>query len=204
MKLSSSSTTASLTKRKPGRPRSIRSEEAIIKAAMKLLTNEGYGGVTLSKVAAKARTSKATIYRRWPSKEHLIVEAFKRWPVLVPHDCGGVLEDLLDLHRQFLRILHRPPVNGIIPTLVAERAHSPELAAVFDPLMQRRRDPVRFVLNRAVERGELPQSTDVEMAIDLFMGIVVLRMYFVPGELSEKSMRKLYPVVLRGLGAKGY
>jgi AcrR family transcriptional regulator len=200
----SSSSKASPPKRKPGRPRSIRSEEAIINAAMKLLSNEGYAGVTLSKVAAKARTSKATIYRRWPTKEHLIVEAFKRWPTLAPHDCGNVLEDLLDLHRQFLQVLHRPPVNGIMPTLVAERAHSPALAAVFDPLMQRRRDPIRFLLVRAVERGELPRDTDIEMAIDLLMGVVVLRMYFVPGDLSEKAMRKLYPVMLRGLGAKGY
>ena len=200
----SSSSNASRTKRKPGRPRSIRSEEAIIKTAMKLLASEGYVGVTLSKVAARARTSKATIYRRWPTKEHLIVEAFKRWPTLAPHDCGSLLEDLLDLHRQFLQVLHRPPVNGIMATLVAERAHNPALAAVFDPLMERRRDPVRFVLNRAVQRGELPRDTDIEIAVGMVMGVVVLRMYFVQGDLSEKAMRKVYPVVLRGLGAKGY
>ena len=126
------------TKRKPGRPRSKRSEEAIIRATTSLLADERYASLTVSKVAARARASKSTIYRRWPTKEHLVIEAFNRWPALTPHDRGDVMSDLLNLYRQFLRILHRPPSNAIMPTLVAERAHNPALAAVFDPLMQRR------------------------------------------------------------------
>jgi len=192
------------TKRKPGRPRSKRSEEAIIRATTSLLAGERYGSVTVSKVAARARASKSTIYRRWPTKEHLVIEAFNRWPALTPHDRGDVMSDLLNLYRQFLRILHRPPSNAIMPTLVAERAHNPALAAVFDPLMQRRRDPVRVVLERAMDRGELPPETDVELAVDALMGITVLRMYFIPGNLSVPAMREFLTVLLRGLGARGY
>ena len=162
--------TASQAKRKPGRPRSKRSEEAIIRATTFLLADERYADITVSKVAARARASKSTIYRRWPTKEHLVIEAFNRWPALTAHDRGDVMSDLLGLYRQFLRILHKPPSNAIMPTLVAERAHNPALAAVFDPLMQRRRDPVRVVLERAMERGELPRSTDVEMAVDAHHG----------------------------------
>jgi AcrR family transcriptional regulator len=191
-------------KRKPGRPRSKRSEEAIIRATTSLLADERYADLTVSKVAARARASKSTIYRRWPTKEHLVIEAFNRWPALLAHDRGDVMSDLLDLYRQFLRILHRPPSNAIMPTLVAERAHNPALAAVFDPLMQRRRDPVRVVLRRAMERGELPRSTDVELAVDAIMGVTVLRMYFIPGNLSIPAIREFLTVLLRGLGARGY
>ena len=191
-------------KRKPGRPRSKRSEEAIIRATTSLLADERYADLTVSKVAARARASKSTIYRRWPTKEHLVIEAFNRWPALLAHDRGDVMSDLLDLYRQFLRILHRPPSNAIMPTLVAERAHNPALAAVFDPLMQRRRDPVRVVLRRAMERGELPKSTDVELAVDAIMGVTVLRMYFIPGNLSIPAIREFLTVLLRGLGARGY
>jgi AcrR family transcriptional regulator len=158
----------------------------------------------VSKVAARARASKSTIYRRWPTKEHLVIEAFNRWPELTPRDRGDVMSDLIDLYRQFLRILHRPPSNAIMPTLVAERAHNPELAAVFDPLMQRRREPARVVLHRAVERGELPRDTDVELAVDALMGVTVLRMYFIPGDLSIAAIRAFLTVLLRGLGARGY
>ena len=191
-------------KRKPGRPRSKRSEEAIIRATTSLLADERYADLTVSKVAARARASKSTIYRRWPTKEHLVIEAFNRWPALMPHERGDVMADLLDLYRQFLRILHRPPSNAIMPTLVAERAHNPALAAVFDPLMQRRRDPVRVVLRRAMERGQLPKSTDVELAVDAIMGVTVLRMYFIPGDLSIPAIREFLTVLLRGLGARGY
>ncbi len=191
-------------KRKPGRPRSKRSEEAIIRATTSLLADERYADLTVSKVAARARASKSTIYRRWPTKEHLVIEAFNRWPALLAHDRGDVMSDLLNLYRQFLRILHRPPSNAIMPTLVAERAHNPALAAVFDPLMQRRRDPVRVVLRRAMERGELPKSTDVELAVDAIMGVTVLRMYFIPGNLSIPAIREFLAVLLRGLGARGY
>ena len=192
------------TKRKRGRPRSKRSEEAIIRATTSLLADERYANFTVSKVAARARASKSTIYRRWPTKEHLVIEAFNRWPALLPHDRGDVMSDLLNLYRQFLRILHRPPSNAIMPTLVAERAHNPALAAVFDPLMQRRRDPVRVVLERAMQRGELPLTTDVELAVDALMGVTVLRMYFIPGNLSIPAIREFLNVLLRGLGARGY
>jgi len=192
------------SKRRPGRPRSKRSEEAIIRATTALLADERYASLTVSKVAARARASKSTIYRRWPTKEHLVIEAFNRWPALVPHDKGDVLSDLIDLYRQFLRILHRPPSNAIMPTLVAERTQNPALAAVFDPLMQKRRDPARVVLERAIERGELPADTDIELAIDALMGVTVLRMYFFPGNLSIPAIRKFLGVLLRGLGARGY
>jgi len=192
------------TKRKRGRPRSKRAEEAILRATTALLADERYANLTVSKVAARARASKSTIYRRWPTKEHLVIEAFNRWPQLTAHDRGDVMSDLLDLYRQFLRILHRPPSNAIMPTLVAERAHNPALAAVFDPLMQRRRDPTRLVLERAMQRGELPKTTDVELAVDAIMGMTVLRMYFIPGDLSIPAIREFLTVLLRGLGARGY
>jgi AcrR family transcriptional regulator len=192
------------TKRKRGRPRSKRAEEAILRATTSLLADERYANLTVSKVAARARASKSTIYRRWPTKEHLVIEAFNRWPQLAAHDRGDVMSDLLDLYRQFLRILHRPPSNAIMPTLVAERAHNPALAAVFDPLMQRRRDPTRQVLERAMQRGELPKTTDVELAVDAIMGMTVLRMYFIPGDLSIPVIREFLTILLRGLGARGY
>lgn len=185
-----------------GRPRSKRSEDAIISATMRLLTQEGYARLTLSKVAARARASKSTIYRRWPTKEHLVVAAFNRWPVVVPRDRGDLLSDLMDMYRQGLRVLYRPPSSAVMPALIAERARNPSLAAVFDPVMERRREPVRIVLKRAVERGELPPGTDVELGVDALMGAAYLRMFFVSGDLSVKGMRKLFAMLLRGLGAR--
>jgi len=171
---------------------------------MRLLSHEGYERLTLSKVASRARASKSTIYRRWPTKEHLVIEAFKRWPALVPRNTGSLLSDLLNLYRQSLRILYRPPSSALMPILIAERARNPNLVAVFDPVMQRRREPVRIVLRRAIERGELPARVDIDLAVDALMGAVYLRMYFVEGDLSIAGIRKVFAVLLRGLGARGY
>jgi AcrR family transcriptional regulator len=192
------------TRRRPGRPRSKQSEEAILKATSKLLSSEGYFGLTVSKVAARARASKSTIYRRWPTKEHLVIAAFNRWPALIPRDKGNLLSDLIDLYQQYLRLHNRPPADAIVPTLVAERFGNPELNGMFDSLMQRRLDPTRIVMRRAIQRGELPADTDLELAVQAVTAAAILRIYFLSADLSVKGMRKLFIVQLRGLRARGY
>jgi AcrR family transcriptional regulator len=193
--------------RKParrGRPRSPEAGEAILEATGRLLSSEGYLGLTVSKVAARARASKSTIYRRWPTKEHLVMAAFDRWPVLMPRDRGDLLSDLLDLYQQYLRSHYRAPTGAIIPALVAERVSNPELSVLFDSLMRRRLDPTRVVLRRAIERGELPADTDLELAVEAVTAAAVMRVYVLPSDLSVKAMRRLFVVQLRGLRARGY
>ena len=189
---------------RPGRPRSLQSEEAILEATGKLLSTEGYLGLTVGKVAARARVSKSTIYRRWPTKEHLVMAAFERWPVLVPRDRGDLLSDLLDLYQQYLRSHYRAPTGAIFPTLVAERVSNPELGVLFDSLMRRRQDPTRVVVRRAIERGELPADTDLELAVEAITAAAVMRVYFLSTDLSVKAMRRLFVVQLRGLGARSF
>ncbi|HEY2402681.1 MAG TPA: TetR/AcrR family transcriptional regulator [Steroidobacteraceae bacterium] len=193
--------------RKParrGRPRSLESEEAILEATGKLLSSEGYLGLTVSKVAARARASKSTIYRRWPTKEHLVMAAFDRWPVMVPRDRGDLLSDLLDLYQQYLRVYYRTPTGAIVPTLVAERVSNPALGVLFDSLMRRRLDPTRLIVRRAIDRGELPADTDLELAVEAVTAAAVMRVYFLPTDLTVKAMRRLFVVQLRGLRARGY
>jgi AcrR family transcriptional regulator len=195
--------THSKNRRGPGRPRSLASEEAIINATSRLLRERGFSGLTLSRVAAGARASKSTIYRRWPTKEHLIVAAFNRWPALTPHDSGDVLEELMDLHSQSMRNLRRGELRGVMPKLVAARAEDPALAEVLDPLVERRYDPVRIILRRAIERGQLPRNTDVELAVHMIMDITAARLYFTPSDAGVPAIRKVFRVILKGLGARG-
>jgi hypothetical protein len=130
--------------------------------------------------------------------------AFDRWPALVPHDRGDLLSDLVDLYQQYLRVHYRAPAGAIVPTLVAERVSNPALSALFDSLMQRRLNPTRVIVKRAIQRGELPADTDLELAVEAVTGAAILRVYFLPTDLSVKAMRKLFIVQLRGLRARGY
>jgi len=197
--------TFSVAVKKPqgkGRPRSQESEDSILDAVMALLAEEGYRGLTTDKIAARAHASKSTIYRRWPTKEHLVLAAFDRLPMLTPTDTGRLSNDLLEIMLQFASFFHSTPMGGVLPALTAERVHNPDLAAALDPVIQRRREPVKEILRRAIRRKELPAKTNLDLAEDLIMGPLLMRMFFVPGDVSRKALRELLKVVLQGLGAE--
>ena len=130
--------------------------------------------------------------------------AFERWPVMVPRDRGDLLSDLLDLYQQYLRVHYRTPTGAIVPTLVAERVSNPALGVLFDSLMRRRLDPTRLIVRRAIDRGELPADTDLELAVEAVTAAAAMRVYFLPTDLTVKAMRRLFVVQLRGLRARGY
>ena len=123
--------------------------------------------------------------------------------MLIPHDSGDVLEDLMDLHDQSMRNLRRGGLRGVMPKLVAARAEEPALAEVLDPLIERRYDPVRIILRRAIERRQLPRNTDVELGVHMIMDITASRLYFTPSDAGAPAIRQVFRVVLKGLGAKG-
>ena len=123
--------------------------------------------------------------------------------MLIPHDSGDVLEDLMDLHAQSMRNLRRGGLRGVMPKLVAARAEEPALAEVLDPLIERRYDPVRIILRRAIERRQLPRNTDVELGVHMIMDITASRLYFTPSDAGAPAIRQVFRVVLKGLGAKG-
>jgi AcrR family transcriptional regulator len=185
----------------PGRPRSQESEEAILDATSAILAEEGYRGLTTDKIAARAHASKSTIYRRWPTKEHLALAAFDRLPMLTASNTGNVQEDLLGVTLQFAGFLHSTPMGGVLPALIAERPHNAALAAALTPVIERRREPVKDILRRAIARGELPAEVDLDMAVDLIMGPLMLRMFFVPGDLGREALGKMLEAILAGLRA---
>jgi AcrR family transcriptional regulator len=182
-----------------GRPRSQESEDAILDAVVHLLAKEGYGALTTDKIVARARTSKSTIYRRWPTKEHLVLAAFDRLPLLTPTDTGRLVDDLLDVMLQFVGFFDSTPMGGVLTALMAERVHNAELAAALEPVIDRRREPVKEIIRRAVARGELPGSTNLDLAEDLVMGPLLLRMFFFPGDVRKPALRALLATVVRGL-----
>jgi AcrR family transcriptional regulator len=195
-------------KHKPGRPRSERSGEAILAASRELLFEMGYGGLTLDKVAAHAKVSKATIYRRWPSKEHLVIAALEQMEPIEGGRHGNVLEDLADALVQFALHVHSAPstlkseqrIVGMLPSLLAECATNPSLSAALDAFLERRRGPVKAILRRAIEAGELPAGLDLELACDAIMGPILVRLFFTRSEVDEQTVRRLLGFVLGGLG----
>jgi AcrR family transcriptional regulator len=184
------------------RPRSVAAEKAIFKATLEILSKEGYAALTIDRVAAQAKASKATIYRRWKTKEHLVLAVFDQLPIAAPVDKGGFEADLVALFGQFARIMQDSPLKGVMPNLVAECVDNPALATALKQVNDQRRAPVRQIIQRALERGELSTDTDVELTIDIIQGAIAIRLYFLLDRLTDRWIRKLVQVVLQGIAKR--
>jgi AcrR family transcriptional regulator len=157
-----------------GRPRSETSRNSILQAASELLLQHGPGSISMDAVAQRAGASKATIYRWWPSKELLALDAlFSDWAPgqTGDHDTGSLAGDLLSLIRPWARQLTAEPYGRVIAALVTKAHSDPEFAKEYrSRFVQPRREPGRAIFARAIERGEIPADTDVEVALDLLYG----------------------------------
>jgi AcrR family transcriptional regulator len=182
-----------------GRPRSETANRAILDASVELLASRGLAGLTLEGVAERAGCSKATIYRRWASKLHLVVEAVSQLPPLPEPDTGSLAGDLRAVLRAFVEILDTTPLSRVMPTLIGELAHDPELAELLAPTWSTRREPLRRALERGVRRGELPPGTDLDLAIDLLIGPLLAQLFFGGGKLTRRRADAIVVAALEGL-----
>ncbi|MGK5550521.1 TetR/AcrR family transcriptional regulator [Actinomadura kijaniata] len=163
--------------RTPGRPRSERAEQAIIEATIDLLAEEsGVAGVTIEAVAARAGVGKTTIYRRWPNKEALIVGALATLKGPLPELPGrSVREDLLVLGEALTAERHAKHGRCFFNVLGGAEKH-PELYARYrQDVIEPRREVMRGVLRRGVERGELRPDVDVEVVMTLLVAPFAMR-----------------------------
>ena len=136
--------------------------KAILGAAAELLLEHGLNAISMDAVARRAGASKATIYRWWPSKELLALDAlFGEWEPGPPerHDTGSLAGDLLALIRPWVRQLARKPYGQVIAALIAKAQGDPEFAEEYRArFVEPRRDPARAIFARAIERGEIPPT----------------------------------------------
>src|SRR4051794_35871932 len=161
------------TSAKRGRPRSERARNAILEAAAELLLQRGLGAVSMDAVAERAGVSKATIYRWWPSKEMLALDALLDWAaVRAPaRDTGSLRGDLLALARPWVREIRRQPFGRAIAALVTEAQSDPQFAEAYRThFVEPRRVAMRAAFARAAERQEVPEGLDVDVAVDLIYG----------------------------------
>ena len=113
-------------------------------------------------------------------------------------DTGDLEDDLVAMLRHYLHLLTSTPLGGVIPSIAGERAHNPELSELFDPMVRARRQPLIAVLRRGVERGELPESVDLELAADLLVGPITTRLFF-GSKISPGMVEPIVEMALRGL-----
>jgi AcrR family transcriptional regulator len=174
--------------RMPGRPRSAEADEAIVRAALELLVEDGYRALTMEKVRERAGVGKATLYRRHGSKEELVraVVEHLHQGLPVPEDTGSLAGDFASVARTALANAQTTRFATLMPRVLAEVAHIPELRTIFyDALVQPRRDTIEAILRRAVERGEIRADVDLELAIDVIAGPMIYKIIITGGDLEQ-------------------
>lgn len=163
--------------RQPGRPRSARAHAAILGAAVALFVERGFDGMSMEAVAAMAGVGKATIYRRWPSKEDLVVDAVAQvFTEAARPDTGTIRQDLIESARELHGLMTSSLTGKVFPRMAAEVARRSPLGRLYgERIIGPRRAVFGEELRRGIQRGELPATTDVELAIDQLVGTLLLR-----------------------------
>ncbi|WP_250281829.1 MULTISPECIES: TetR/AcrR family transcriptional regulator [unclassified Frankia] len=188
--------------RAPGRPRDTRRDEAIISATLHTLADYGFAGLSMEAVAARAGVGKATVYRRWPTKDALVVEALGTLADLSGGAQTGSLRDDLVAWLNTVRKHSIQTLAGrILPRLLAEKEEHPDLFEAYRRrVMAPVRDRVAALLRDGIVSGELSPDIDIDMIIDMLVGSVAYWQY--TGHLRDVSGSRITGVVdtvLRGI-----
>jgi AcrR family transcriptional regulator len=155
-------------------------DSAILNAALEGLADQGYDRLTMDEVAARAHAGKGAIYRRWPSKAALVVDAVVSWRTarasLEAPDTGslrGDLDAIVDSIQDFGE--GDQPMVRVILGLVTAAGQDDELAAALDAnVLEVPRRVFRQIFDRAVARGEIPADRDLSLLPDMIMGLNVV------------------------------
>lgn len=192
---------ASTDQRPCGRPRSVEADQAILDATLDLFATHGYDGLRIEAVAEQAGVAKTTVYRRWPNKLALLLEAIEH--VTAPTaqlevDTGSLEGDLREMVERMRRSITDSPIGRIIPASIAAGAQHPELAQAHRDLVARRRTAGIAAVKRAMARGEAAPDLDPEMIVDMVVAPVFYRT-FVSGRPTDDGF--LTQLVRRAVAA---
>jgi AcrR family transcriptional regulator len=202
--MSSATNQATADRRAPGRPRSEKARTAILTAAIELLLEQGLHEMSMDDVARRAEVGKATIYRWWPSKEVLGLDALSTaWATPTPdtqRDTGSLRGDLLAAFGSWLRQLKQRPYGRVVAGLVAEAQTDPGFGQLYrQHFVEPRRAATRHLLQRAMDRGEIPGDTNLEVTLDLLYGPLYHRLLHGHAPLTEHFAEQVIDTVIRGI-----
>jgi AcrR family transcriptional regulator len=195
--------------RSPGRPRSAKSQKAILATAIEILLEQGLTSMSMDDVAKRAGVSKATIYRWWASKELLALDALAtEWTLPTPNpelDTGSTLRgDLLARFHPWLRQLNQKPYERIIAGLLAQTQTDPKFAKLYrEHFVKPRRDDTRMLLHRAIDRDEIAADTNLEVTLDLLYGPIYHRLLHRHAPLTDRFATQIIDAVIAAISCGG-
>jgi len=170
-----------------GRPRDASVDEKVIKATLDAINEDGLAGLSIDGIAARAGVSKASMYRRWASKEELVVDAIASLAGAIGQvTTGNTREDLTTVVNEFRGLLSSSPAGEVFPWLAGEIASGSAIGLRYaSTVMAPRQAAIAAVIRSGVERGDLRGDLPIDTAVDMMLGPILARR--LRGSLEDSS-----------------
>ena len=163
-----------------------RSRKAVLEATYELLQKAGLSGVSVDEVCRRSGVAKTTIYRHWASREALLLDACSTMgPKSQAPDTGNLKGDLETLVTQIAHRLRTAPWARVLPSIIDAAERDRHLAGVQARIHAQMRSPVRTIVERAQQKGELPESLDPTHLVAHILGPLFYRRWFSREALDE-------------------
>jgi AcrR family transcriptional regulator len=176
---------------------------AAIAATLAELADGGYAALSLERVARRAGVHKTTLYRRWGTREQLVLEAMLERAgerISVP-DSGSLRRDLLELARTAAVNAASPEVAAMARAVAAEAPHDSDLAAANRRFWDERLALDGVIVERAIERGEVEAGTDARRVIEAVLGPIHLRLLLTGEPVDRAFLEGIVDVVVDGVAS---
>ncbi|MGW1916780.1 TetR/AcrR family transcriptional regulator [Streptomyces sp. NPDC002076] len=190
--------------RGPGRPRQERVTDDTLEAVIELVTEQGVKAVTMDAVAARAGVSKPAIYRRWPSKQALIIAAAESriGPLSVP-DLGDIRAELREVLTARLEAYRLPGTARLLTELMAAAVEAGRESGEYVDYTDRMMAETRRILQRGIARGEVRPDVDIRSAATLVAAPLVYRLLAERELPNAHFVEDLVDLVVRAVGHPG-
>ena len=186
-----------------GRPRDPRIDDAVLRATVQLIGKTGYADLSVDAIARRAGTSKPAIYRRWPSKAHLVHEAvFPIGDATALPDTGSLARDVREMMRRTVAVLTSPAARAALPGLVGEMATDLTLHTAllerFGDILSR---GLTERLHAAAARGEVRPEVTAADLVEALAGITFLALLTRGAALDDAWVERTATLITRGISA---
>jgi AcrR family transcriptional regulator len=182
-------------------PRVVLSRERVLTATLDLMTETGLGGLTIDDVSKRSGVAKTTIYRHWPNRTALVIDACLRMTDGddEPPDTGSIADDVQAVLTNLATLLVTARWASILPSIVDAAERDPEIAEVHSRLQRWHAAPLRAALERAVLRGEIPPEADLSSIAAALLGPLYFRRWFSREPIDEGFVESIVEGVLGGV-----